>query len=68
MDAASSEFYRDGRYELKCEGKSLSSSEMVDWLAALVDEFPIVSIEDGLAENDWNGWKLLHERLGDRVQ
>lgn len=68
MDAASSEFYHDGRYELKCEGKSLSSSEMVDWLAALVDEFPIVSIEDGLAENDWNGWKLLHERLGDRVQ
>ena len=68
MDAASSEFYRDGRYELKCEGKSLSSSEMVDWLAALVDEFPIVSIEDGLAENDWNGWKLLHERLGNRVQ
>ena len=68
MDAASSEFYRDGRYELKCEGKSLSSSEMVDWLAALVDEFPIVSIEDGLAENDWDGWKLLHERLGDRVQ
>ena len=68
MDAASSEFYRDGRYELKCEGKSLSSSEMVDWLAALVDEFPIVSIEDGLAENDWNGWKLLHERLGDRDQ
>lgn len=68
MDAASSEFYRDGRYELKCEGKSLSSIEMVDWLAALVDEFPIVSIEDGLAENDWNGWKLLHERLGDRVQ
>ncbi|MBF1024475.1 MAG: phosphopyruvate hydratase [Candidatus Nanogingivalaceae bacterium] len=68
MDAASSEFYRDGRYELKCEGKSLSSSEMVDWLVALVDEFPIVSIEDGLAENDWDGWKLLHERLGDRVQ
>ena len=68
MDAASSEFYSDGRYELKCEGKSLSSSEMVDWLAALVDEFPIVSIEDGLAENDWDGWKLLHERLGDRVQ
>ena len=68
MDAASSEFYRDGRYKLKCEGKSLSSSEMVDWLAALVDEFPIVSIEDGLAENDWDGWKLLHERLGDRVQ
>lgn len=54
--------------ELKCEGKSLSSSEMVDWLEALTNEFPIVSIEDGLAENDWDGWKLLRERLGDRIQ
>ena len=68
MDAASSEFYQDGRYELKCEGKSLSSSEMVDWLEALTNEFPIVSIEDGLAENDWDGWKLLRERLGDHIQ
>lgn len=68
MDAASSEFYQDGRYELKCEGKSLSSSEMVDWLEALTNEFPIISIEDGLAENDWDGWKLLRERLGDRIQ
>ena len=68
MDAASSEFYQDGRYELKCEGKSLSSSEMVDWLEALTNEFPIASIEDGLAENDWDGWKLLRERLGDRIQ
>ena len=65
---ATSEFYQDGRYELKCEGKSLSSSEMVDWLEALTNEFPIVSIEDGLAENDWDGWKLLRERLGDRIQ
>lgn len=68
MDAASSEFYHDGRYELKCEGKSLTSSEMIDWLAALVDEFPIVSIEDGLAEGDWAGWQQLRQRLGDRVQ
>lgn len=68
MDAASSEFYQEGRYELKCEGKSLSSSEMVDWLEALTNEFPIASIEDGLAENDWDGWKLLRERLGDRIQ
>lgn len=68
MDAASSEFYQEGRYELKCEGKSLASSEMVDWLEALTNEFPIVSIEDGLAENDWDGWKLLRERLGDRIQ
>lgn len=68
MDAASSEFYQDGRYELKCEGKSLSSEEMIGWLEALVNEFPIVSIEDGLAENDWSGWRQLRERIGDRIQ
>lgn len=68
MDAASSEFYQDGRYELKCEGKSLSSEEMIDWLEALVNEFPIVSIEDGLAENDWSGWRQLRARIGDRIQ
>ena len=68
MDAASSEFYQDGRYELKCEGKSLSSEEMIDWLETLVNEFPIVSIEDGLAENDWSGWRQLRERIGDRIQ
>ena len=68
MDAASSEFYKDGRYELKCEGKSLSSEEMIDWLETLVNEFPIVSIEDGLAENDWSGWRQLRERIGDRIQ
>lgn len=68
MDAASSEFYKDGRYELKCEGKSLSSEEMIDWLETLVNEFPIVSIEDGLAENDWSGWRQLRARIGDRIQ
>lgn len=68
MDAASSEFYQDGRYELKCEGKSLSSEEMIDWLEALVNEFPIVSIEDGFAENDWSGWRQLRARIGDRIQ
>lgn len=68
MDAASSEFYQDGHYELKCEGKSLSSEEMIDWLEALVNEFPIVSIEDGLAENDWSGWRQLRARIGDRIQ
>ena len=68
MDAASSEFYQDGRYELKCEGKSLSSEEMIDWIEALVNEFPIVSIEDGLAENDWSGWQQLRARIGDRIQ
>ncbi len=68
LDAASSEFYENGVYQLKCEGRELSSAEMVDWLESLVNEFPIVSIEDGLAENDWEGWKLLRERIGDRIQ
>ncbi len=68
LDAAASEFYTDGKYELKCEGRSLTSAEMVDWLESLAAEFPIVSIEDGLAEDDWDGWKLLTERLGDKVQ
>lgn len=68
LDAASSEFYENGVYQLKCEGRELSSAEMVGWLESLVDEFPIVSIEDGLAENDWEGWKLLREHIGDRVQ
>lgn len=68
MDAAASEFYRDGRYELKCEGKSLTTDEMINWLEELVNEFPIVSIEDGLAEDDWAGWQTLRSRIGDRVQ
>jgi enolase len=68
LDAAASEFYSNGVYQLKCENRELTSTEMVDWLTELVDEFPIVSIEDGLAEDDWDGWKLLQERIGDRVQ
>ena len=68
LDAAASEFYEDGVYKLKCEGRSLTSQQMVDWLAELSAEFPIVSIEDGLAENDWEGWKLLTARIGDSVQ
>lgn len=68
LDAAASEFYQDGAYQLKCEDRTLTSSEMVDWLASLTEEFPIVSIEDGLAEDDWDGWKLLVERIGDKVQ
>lgn len=68
LDVAASEFYHDGHYELKCEGRTLSSQEMVDWLVSLVDEFPIVSVEDGLSEDDWDGWKMLRERLGDRIQ
>jgi len=68
LDAAASEFYQDGAYQLKCEDRTLTSAQMVDWLASLADEFPIVSIEDGLAEDDWDGWKLLVERIGDNVQ
>jgi len=68
LDAASSEFYRDGKYELASEGRSLSSAEMVDYLEDWVNRYPILTIEDGMAENDWEGWKLLTERLGKRVQ
>jgi enolase len=68
LDCASSEFYEDGEYTLACEGLSLKSGEFVDYLAALVDKYPIISIEDGMAENDWDGWKQLTARLGGRVQ
>ncbi len=68
MDTASSEFYRDGGYVLSGEGRTLDAAGMVDLLADLVDRYPIVSIEDGLDEEDWNGWQLLTERLSPRVQ
>jgi len=70
MDPASTEFYNaeTGKYVLAGEGRELSSEEMVDYWAALVDEFPIISIEDGMAEEDWDGWKALTDRIGDRVQ
>jgi len=68
MDPASSEFYKDGKYELVGEGKSLTSAEMVDYYVALCDKYPIVSIEDGLAEDDWDGFKLMTEKLGDKIQ
>ncbi len=68
LDCASTEFFQNGRYEMKGEGKSFSSSEMVSYLEDLTKRFPIVSIEDGLAEDDWEGWKELTARLGDRVQ
>jgi enolase len=68
LDTASSEFYKNGQYQLTAENKSLSSAELVDYLAKLVDNYPIISIEDGMAENDWAGWKLLTERLGKKVQ
>jgi enolase len=68
LDPASTEYYRDGAYHLEGEGRTLSSAEMVDYLADLTERFPIVSIEDGLAEDDWDGWHLLTERIGDNVQ
>ncbi|HJQ64334.1 MAG TPA: phosphopyruvate hydratase [Burkholderiales bacterium] len=68
LDCASSEFYEDGEYTLASEGLSLKPGEFIDYLAAWVDRYPIISIEDGMAEDDWEGWKLLTDRLGDRVQ
>jgi len=68
LDCASTEYYRDGKYELKGEGKSLTSAENVAYLEALVNDYPIISIEDGMAEDDWDGWKALTDALGDRVQ
>jgi enolase len=67
LDPASSEFYKNGKYELKGEGKSLSSEEMVALYKDLVTRYPIISIEDGLAEDDWAGWRLLTETIGSRV-
>ncbi|WP_456411309.1 phosphopyruvate hydratase [Oceanithermus sp.] len=68
LDPAASEFYKDGKYHLEAEGKALGSEEMVDYWADWVERYPIVSLEDGLDENDWAGWKLLTERLADKVQ
>jgi enolase len=68
LDAASSEFYRDGKYVLASEGREFSSAEFTEYLAGWVAQYPIISIEDGLDESDWDGWKLHTERLGDKVQ
>jgi enolase len=68
LDAASSEFYKDGVYRLKSEGVRFGAGEFMHYLAAWVDRYPIVSIEDAMAENDWDGWALLTERLGSRLQ
>jgi enolase len=69
LDVASSELYKDGEYILENEAQSVkSAADMVEFYAALVDKYPIISIEDGMAENDWDGWKLLTEKLGDRIQ
>lgn len=68
LDIASTEFYRSGRYELSAEGKSLDSPEFVQFISDMVNQYPIITVEDGMAENDWAGWKLLTERIGDKVQ
>ncbi|HEU5481910.1 MAG TPA: phosphopyruvate hydratase, partial [Sphingomicrobium sp.] len=68
LDCAATEFYRDGAYRLDGEGRTLNSEEMTAYLAELVNEYPIVSIEDGMAEDDFEGWKALTDRIGDRVQ
>ena len=68
LDCASSEFYKDGKYDIASEGKLLSSAEFTDYLADWVDKYPIISIEDGMDESDWDGWKHLTERLAKRVQ
>lgn len=68
IDAASTEFYEDGTYKLSGEGKNYDAKGFVDYLADLVDRYPIITIEDGMAEDDWDGWALLTERLGDQIQ
>jgi enolase len=68
LDCASSEFYKDGLYVLRSEGRNMRAAEFVDYLAVWVDKYPIITIEDGMAEDDWEGWKLLTSRLGKRVQ
>jgi len=68
MDVASTEFFKDGKYHLEGEGKSFTPAEFVDLLASWVDKYPIISIEDGCSEDDWEGWKLLTEKLGGKVQ
>jgi enolase len=68
LDPASSEFFSNGKYELKSENRTLSSSEMIDYYTDLIKKYPIVSIEDGLAEDDWDGWVEMTEKLGDQIQ
>ena len=68
LDVASSEFYKDGKYVLASENREFSSEEFADYLTAWVDKYPIITIEDGMAEDDWDGWKILTDKVGDRVQ
>ncbi len=68
LDCASTEYYKNGKYEMKGEGISLTSEENVDYLEKLASDYPIISIEDGMSEDDWDGWKMLTDRIGKRVQ
>ena len=68
LDVASTEFYRDGEYHLSSEGQAFDSSEFVNYLSQMVDEYPIITIEDGMAEDDWDGWKLLSDAVAKKVQ
>lgn len=68
LDAASSEFYEDGKYNLKGEGKVLTNAELVAYYEDLVNNYPIMSLEDGMAEDDWEGWDMLTKKLGNRIQ
>ena len=68
LDPAASEFYKDGKYTLTKEGASLKTNEMVDYYVNWVSSYPIISIEDGLAEDDWDGWQLLTQKLGNQIQ
>ncbi len=68
LDCAATEYYKDGKYEMAGEGISLSSEENADYLAKLASDYPIISIEDGMSEDDWDGWKMLTDKIGDKVQ
>jgi enolase len=68
MDPASSEFYQDGKYVLAKEGKTLTSEQMADWYVNAINQYPIISLEDGMAQDDWAGWSLCYEKLGNRIQ
>jgi len=68
LDCAASEFYHDGKYNLAGEGKSFDAAGFAEYLDSLCQKYPIISIEDGLDESDWDGWKVLTDRIGDRVQ
>ena len=68
LDCAASEYFKDGKYEMKGEGLSLTSAENVDYLAKLTDDYPIISIEDGMDEDDWDGWKMLTDKIGNKIQ